>query len=184
MQGKGFFYDDETYFCTPCCSSSCRWPFQAWRWAETEIPTGQVVQLTSGETYLFGTEALKVELLFRPADNEAQTVNYPRGKRKIPMPAGTWWIGVRRQKPDGRNTFIPAAIMAPATTIDGNFLLHPYSRKRWWTSAAWARCPEDLQLHADGTFSGVIRADVALYTWYRPADFIVATSYIYWRRGL
>ena len=42
--------------------------------------------------------------------------------------------------------------------------------------------PEDLQLHADGTFSGVIRAD-ALYTWYRPADFIVATSYIYGEEG-
>lgn len=150
--------------------------------AETEIPTGQVVQLTSGETYLFGTEALKVEFSFDLPDNEAQTVNLRVGEAENSY-AGWYLVDkVYAAKLDGRNTFILAGDYGPSdddwTEI---FYYNPHTQTLVDLGGVGA-LPEDLQLHADGTFSGVIRAD-ALYTWYRPADFIVATSYIYGEEG-
>ena len=150
--------------------------------AETEIPTGQVVQLTSGETYLFGTEALKVEFSFDLPDNEAQTVNLRVGGAENSYTG--WYLvdKVYAAKLDGRNTFILAGDYGPSdddwTEI---FYYNPHTQTLVDLGGVGA-LPEDLQLHADGTFSGVIRAD-ALYTWYRPADFIVATSYIYGEEG-
>lgn len=82
--------------------------------AETEIPTGQVVQLTSGETYLFGTEALKVEFSFDLPDNEAQTVNLRVGEAENSY-AGWYLVDkVYAAKLDGRNTFILAGDYGPS----------------------------------------------------------------------
>ncbi|HIS92173.1 MAG TPA: hypothetical protein IAA84_04065 [Candidatus Alectryocaccomicrobium excrementavium] len=145
--------------------------------AETEIPAGQVVELTSGETYLFGSEALAVEFEFDLPDNENQTVRLRVGGAENSYSG--WYLEekVYAARLDGHNVFLLVGDYGPSdddwTEI---FYYNPDTRTLADLGGVGA-LPENLQINADGTFSGVIRAD-ALCTWYRPADFRVATAYM------
>ena len=145
--------------------------------AETEIPAGQVVELTSGETYLFGSEALAVEFEFDLPDNENQTVRLRVGGAENSYSG--WYLEekVYAARLDGQNVFLLVGDYGPSDDDWTEIFYYNPDAQALVDLGGVGALPENLQLNADGTFSCVIRAD-ALYTWFRPADFRVATAYM------